>query len=324
MSCRNYPASLIKYSAQKYSAQSIGVVLLAPVLSLMPLLCLADDTAEQESSSWQVYPTEVHISADYPARVVVVENLSDGSSIDRTVEVFEDMVAKTHERLIVESNGTIRLRPHAQDANPQSPIPLRLQLDGWETSVTVNITNSESVPPIFLREVSALLGKSGCNLGTCHGNLHGKGRFRLSLRGDDPELDYTSIVRADAGRRVNSLTAELSLLLRKPAGLVAHQGGTRFSVGSTEYELLKRWIDAGCRWTADSDTPTDAKPGEITNAAQLIRLDVSPSQILLAPQRRQQQLVVIATFADGSIRDVTRWARFDTIWLRMFRSALKV
>lgn len=32
----------------------------------------------------------------------------------------------------------------------------------------------------FERDVMAVLSKAGCNLGTCHGNQHGKGGFRLS------------------------------------------------------------------------------------------------------------------------------------------------
>ena len=35
-------------------------------------------------------------------------------------------------------------------------------------------------------EVEAVLAKAGCNMGACHGNLNGKGGFRLSLRGQSP------------------------------------------------------------------------------------------------------------------------------------------
>ena len=42
---------------------------------------------------------------------------------------------------------------------------------------------------------SQLLSRAGCNMGACHGNSSGKGGFRLSLRGDDPEFDFRSLTR---------------------------------------------------------------------------------------------------------------------------------
>src|SRR5258705_1329678 len=77
-------------------------------------------------------------------------------------------------------------------------------------------------------EVMAVLSKAGCNAGTCHGNKNGKGSFKLSLRGQDPELDYFSLTRDVFGRRVNSLQPEQSLLLLKATTEIAHEGGSRF------------------------------------------------------------------------------------------------
>ncbi len=44
---------------------------------------------------------------------------------------------------------------------------------------------------------------------------------------------------------------------------------------------------------------------------QLISHVVHPAKAILAPQSRSTQLIVLATFADGTKRDVTRWARFE-------------
>ena len=39
-------------------------------------------------------------------------------------------------------------------------------------------------PPVSYRnEVMAVLSRAGCNQGICHGNLNGRGGFKLSLRG---------------------------------------------------------------------------------------------------------------------------------------------
>ena len=58
-------------------------------------------------------------------------------------------------------------------------------------------------PPRFDTEVMAVLSKAGCNAGACHGNASGKGGFRLSLRGQDPQLDHRRLTRGAAGRRID-------------------------------------------------------------------------------------------------------------------------
>ena len=60
---------------------------------------------------------------------------------------------------------------------------------------------------------------------SCHGKVAGQNGFRLSLRGYAPEMDYKSLTRELGGRRVSLGSPEDSLLLRKPLGLAAHEGG---------------------------------------------------------------------------------------------------
>src|SRR5258705_12299767 len=92
----------------------------------------------------------------------------------------------------------------------------------------------------FRNEVMAVLSKAGCNAGTCHGNKNGKGGFKLSLRGQDPDLDFLAITHDSFSRRANPFDAEGSMLLLKPTGQIAHEGGSRFQKGSQEYEILRR------------------------------------------------------------------------------------
>src|SRR5437764_1548549 len=94
------------------------------------------------------------------------------------------------------------------------------------------------VPPSALRtdvsfrnDVMAVLSKAGCNAGTCHGNKNGKGGFKLSLRGQDPDIDYLTLTRDLAARRVNPIAPEESLILLKPTAEVPHEGGLRFNKG---------------------------------------------------------------------------------------------
>src|SRR5262245_35360987 len=64
----------------------------------------------------------------------------------------------------------------------------------------------------FERHVMGLLGKMGCNAGSCHGSFQGKGGFRLSLFGYDPDFDYQALTRDTQGRRVDRANPDRSLL----------------------------------------------------------------------------------------------------------------
>src|SRR6184192_3090527 len=106
---------------------------------------------------------------------------------------------------------------------------------------------SADEPVSFRNEVMAVLSRAGCNQGVCHGNLNGKGGFKLSLRGFDPDFDLASITRDTLGRRIDRHRPEVSLILQKPTGQVPHEGGVRFGIGSPEYDILQRWIVAGAK-----------------------------------------------------------------------------
>ena len=99
--------------------------------------------------------------------------------------------------------------------------------------------------PSFRNEVMAVLSRTGCNQGTCHGNQHGKGGLKLSLRGENPAADYITLTRQLHGRRFNLVDPPQSLLLLKPTMEVPHEGGRRFTVDSAAYDILQRWITAG-------------------------------------------------------------------------------
>jgi hypothetical protein len=143
-----------------------------------------------------------------------------------------------------------------------------------------------------------VLGKAGCNSGACHGHNAGKGGFRLSLRGYQPWLDLESLTRDQLGRRVDLMTPEASLILRKPAGLVSHGGGRRFSTESPSYATLRQWLAEGAR-------------ADIDRAVALDRIEVLPDRRLVPRPGLAQQLVVRAHYADGSVRDVTDRAIYE-------------
>jgi hypothetical protein len=146
--------------------------------------------------------------------------------------------------------------------------------------------------------VIAVLSKAGCNQGVCHGNQNGKNGFKLSLRGENPALDYSALTRDMLGRRINKDRPSESLLLLKPTAAIPHEGGRRFSVDSLEYRILAAWIAAG----APPDPP---------NSPQLKKISVTPSEQVLIGPASQVQLHVQATFSDGNIRDVSCLAVYE-------------
>src|SRR5437870_4310917 len=107
---------------------------------------------------------------------------------------------------------------------------------------------AEATPvPLFSRHVVPLFSRLGCNAGSCHGAVKGQNGFRLSLFGADPDLDHARLLREFSGRRLNLLAPENSLLLRKATGQTPHQGGSRLTTASPEYQILRDWIAAGAR-----------------------------------------------------------------------------
>src|SRR5271165_6512067 len=113
-------------------------------------------------------------------------------------------------------------------------------------SAAVPLPNGGRVDKVdFERHVMGLFGRAGCNSGSCHGSFQGRGGFRLSLFGYDPDRDYVALTREALGRRVNSADPDNSLLLLKAVGAVDHGGGRRFGRGDWQYRVFREWIAAG-------------------------------------------------------------------------------
>ena len=147
----------------------------------------------------------------------------------------------------------------------------------------------------------AVLSKGGCNAGRCHGNAHGRGGFKLSLRGQIPADDFLAITREAQSRRINRVHPRESLLLLKATGQVPHEGGLRFSEQTPEYAAVLGWIAAGM-------------PHPQQAARHLQRIVVKPRSAIVdegAQNGDRLQLQVTAYFDDGITRDVTDMAVYE-------------
>ncbi|MBL8814484.1 MAG: DUF1549 domain-containing protein [Planctomyces sp.] len=151
-----------------------------------------------------------------------------------------------------------------------------------------------SETPDFQRHVVPLMGKLGCNGRACHGSFQGRGGFRLSLFGYDFQTDHDEL----HGRLDPTAPAE-SLILQKPLMQIQHEGGRRLDEGSWEHHLILKWVEAQA-------------PARSTNPDRLIRLELSPPEVVANNEGEQQQLRAIAVWSDGSSEDVTALCRFQS------------
>ncbi len=171
--------------------------------------------------------------------------------------------------------------------------------NGTDAVVEVTVTNiARDVPINFPNEVVPIFTKSGCNAGGCHGKSGGQNGFALSLLGFEPEEDYEHLVFEARGRRLAPAAPDFSLLLRKASGRVPHGGGCRIEFDSPSYRVLRRWIRQGMRYGEPDDAVVE-------------RIEVLPRERLMQ-RDATQQIAVLAHYSDGSIRDVTRLAQFES------------
>lgn len=188
------------------------------------------------------------------------------------------------------------------------PKRLPLLISRWIRSGLVSVAawlaggvvlDADDRPVSFLNDVMPVLTKAGCNMGTCHAKAGGgQNGFQLSLYGFEPGEDYDSLTKEGRGRRLIRTAPDLSLLLKKASGQVPHGGGARLPSDSAGYAILRDWIAQG--------SPAD---GESTPRLQGVT--VEPSRAVV-PRGGEIALRAVATYSDGSTRDVTSLAQFET------------
>ena len=169
---------------------------------------------------------------------------------------------------------------------------IRFTLDGQTVTVPVQVSGQKQPYEVsFVRDVMPTMSKLGCNAGTCHGSAKGKNGFQLSLRGYDPLFDHRALTDDVQARRFNRAAPDQSLMLLKPSGGVAHVGGVLTQPGEPAYELLRAWIAQGVK--------LDLKSPRVSH------IEILPKSPTLALPGMKQQMVVLASYTDGSVRDVS-------------------
>lgn len=152
--------------------------------------------------------------------------------------------------------------------------------------------------PSFQKHVSPLFGRLGCNGRSCHGSFQGRGDFRLSLFGYDFKADHDELLKGDPLRANKDKPLE-SLILVKPTDADMHEGGLRYKQGGWEYQVFRRWLEAGAKYK-DEDVQ------------KLVKLEVTPAEVLFSKPGEKVKLKAVAVWPDGSREDVTCLCRFTS------------
>ncbi len=267
---------------------------LIAILTLMvPSIVAAQDArttdSAQTATSLAAYPSKVVLSdASDWQRMLILASRPDGS----TKDVTESAVFS------VSDSAVLKLEDGIAQPVANGTCEITVLVDDRQLIVPVIVSGADVTPDLSFRtDVLATLTKAGCNTGKCHGSASGKDGFRLSLFGYDPAGDHYRLTRELPGRRINLIAPKDSLLINKALGNVDHTGGQLIVEDSPEFETLISWMQKGA--------PADPAEMPVPTAIR-----VFPEEAVFATKGENQRLMVMASFSDGSDRDVTDRAVF--------------
>lgn len=176
---------------------------------------------------------------------------------------------------------------------------LTVKCRGLQASAPVVLKMAARTPGIsFVNDVSPIFTMSGCAGANCHGSIRGQRGFKLSLFGYEPKQDYEAIMGGD-GKRVDLKDPKKSLLLTKPTTETPHGGGFRFAPDSLQYRTILEWLQQGGMYDSN-------------DSVRITDLKVYPEERILLGLDKTQQLVAVARYSDGSVRDVTTLVQYSS------------
>lgn len=275
------------------------VALVLSVGSLKTTIAVADDDKSGSAmslpagiavESMSANVAKIELKSRYAYRqILLTGKVADGQSVDLT-RMAKLVSAAKHVAL---KDGLIR---------PVSDGDENLKFEFKEHTVEIAVSvrgMGESFKPSFIRDVQPVFSKLGCNAGTCHGSKDGKNGFKLSLRGYDSIYDYRSFTDDIGARRFNRVAPDQSLMLLKASGSSPHVGGQLTSPGEPYYQMLRDWIAQGVQFDLDT-------------SPRVSSIDILPKNPILPRANVTQQMTVMATYTDGTVRDVTQEAFIES------------
>ncbi|TXT37890.1 MAG: WD40 repeat-containing protein [Planctomycetota bacterium] len=234
----------------------------------------------------EVIPATIKLTSPFDyVQLLVTAKLDSGDRVDVTRLVQSQSAAPT---VTVSPSGIVK-------ATADGASSIAVKLGDQAATIPVEAAGiAAEFHPDFIRDVNPILSRVGCNAGTCHGSVKGKNGFKLSLRGYDPIYDVRALTDDLSSRRVNLASPDDSLMLLKTTAAVPHMGGQVIQPGEPYYEIVRRWVADGVKLDI--------------NTSRVTKIEVLPLNPVVQLIGAKQQLRVLATYADGRVRDVTREA----------------
>ncbi|MEW4487157.1 DUF1549 domain-containing protein [Thalassoglobus sp. JC818] len=259
------------------------------IIAAMMILFASKNLSAEENLA--ILPSQVSLDGPESSAQLLVQE-KNGETLGR--QISEEIEWSVADESVVTVSRRGKLTPHADGKTT-----VTVKSGGHSASIPVEVSGMMSdFRWSFRNDVLPILTKSGCNMGSCHGALAGKGGFRLSLHGYDAETDHFNITKQDRGRRVEFQDPGRSLLLAKPTGAMPHKGGLRIDTDSRDYRILSEWIASGATAPSQDDPMIET-------------IEVIPSRVQLRPGE-QQQLLGEAHYHNGTERDVTQWVKWTS------------
>lgn len=257
----------------------------------MKLVVLLVCASTASAGAVDIYPREAALSGP-GARQRFAVTARDDNGVDRDVteqakfQISDANVARTQGNLV--------------QAIAAGKTQVIATVEGQSISATIEVREaSDKFEISFVKDIVPIFTRAGCAGANCHGSIRGKGGFKLSLFGYEPDIDYASILKADGGRRVDVANPGQSLILRKPTFQLPHGGGIRFQADSIEYAAIRDWLAGGARYDS-------------VGSPRIASLTVEPHERRLVGIGSKQRLIVTARYTDGSAEDVTGKVQFSS------------
>ncbi|MDA1015472.1 MAG: DUF1549 domain-containing protein, partial [Planctomycetota bacterium] len=238
----------------------------------------------------EIQPAKVELTSPVSyVQLLVTGRLSTGDTVDvtRMVDfgVSQDIASVT-------GRGIVR-------AKTDGTAEIVCSIAGQTAKVALEISGQKIKSNVdYIRDVMPVINRLGCTAGTCHGAKDGKNGFKLSLRGYDPIYDTRAFADDLKSRRANMASPDDSLMLMKATGAVPHVGSQVTPVGSAYYEVVRQWIADGCKLNLKS--------------AKVASIELAPVNPVVQRIGTTQQIRVVATYADGTKKDVTEEAFIES------------
>ena len=230
-----------------------------------------------------VEPKKIQIDNPFAYSQVIVSATLDSQEVIDVTRLVQ--VHQVGEAVALSPTGLVRGLNNGEST-------ITFSIEGKSATISAKVSGlQKDTSLLWSKDVNPVITKMGCNAGTCHGAKDGKNGFKLSLRGYDPLFDIRAFTDDISSRRVNLASPDDSLMLLKATSAVAHEGGQLTTVHDDYYKIVRSWIAAGAKLE--------------TEPVKVAKIEVFPVNPVVQEIGSMQQMRVLATYPDGSKRDVT-------------------